>query len=297
MSEQNVVAVEQQEETQVADAAFQKDITDSVFRRISNLEKSNGIKLPEGYNPGNALKAAYLKLQTVVDKNKKLAIKVCTRESIINSLFDMCIQGLSPAKNQCYFIVRGDELTLMRSYFGTVAVLKRLKGVDDVFAQVVYKGDVFEYAIEGGNVMVTKHEQKLENINLDSIIGAYCVIVKNGKPRCEIMTMAQIRQAWSHTTNGGGVQREFPDQMAKRTVINRGAKMYVNTSDDDDELIEAINNSTEAEYVADPTENGDPVSLPAPQQALPEKPIVIDSEAVSEAVAEYAATERRKPGF
>ena len=297
MSEQNVVAVEQQEETQVADASFQKDITDSVFRRISNLEKSNGIKLPEGYNPGNALKAAYLKLQTVVDKNKKLAIKVCTRESIINSLFDMCIQGLSPAKNQCYFIVRGDELTLMRSYFGTVAVLKRLKGVDDVFAQVVYKGDVFEYAIVGGNVMVTKHEQKLENINLNNIVGAYCVIVKNGKPRCEIMTMEQIRQAWTHTTNGGGVQREFPDQMAKRTVINRGAKMYVNTSDDDDELIEAINNSTEAEYAADPTENGDPVSLPAPQQALPEKPIVIDSEALSEAAAQYAETERRKPGF
>ena len=299
MTEQQVITVEQQEDqTQpVADAAFQKDITDSVFRRISNLEKSNGIKLPEGYNPGNALKAAYLKLQTVVDKNKKLAIKVCTRESIINALFDMCIQGLSPAKNQCYFIVRGDELTLMRSYFGTVAVLKRLKGVDDVFAQVVYKGDVFEYAIVGGNILVTKHEQKLENINLNNIVGAYCVIVKDGKPRCEIMTMEQIKQAWTHSTNGGGVQREFPDQMAKRTVINRGAKMYVNTSDDDDELIEAINNSTEAEYATDPTENGDPVSLPAPQQALPEKPIVIDSEAVAETVAEYAATERRKPGF
>lgn len=299
MTEQQVITVEQQEDqTQpVAEAALQKDITDSVFRRISNLEKSNGIKLPEGYNPGNALKAAYLKLQTVVDKNKRLAIKVCTRESIINALFDMCIQGLSPAKNQCYFIVRGDELTLMRSYFGTVAVLKRLKGVDDVFAQVVYKGDVFEYAIVGGNILVTKHEQKLENINLNNIVGAYCVIVKNGKPRCEIMTMAQIRQAWSHTSNGGGVQNEFPDQMAKRTVINRGAKMYVNTSDDDDELIEAINNSTEAEYAADPTENGDPVSLPAPQQVIAEKPIVIDSEALSEAATQYAETERRKPGF
>ena len=298
MSEQrNMLAEQEAAQVQVgADPVAQKDITDSVLRKVNELEQAKTIKMPAGYNPGNALKSAWLKLQTVVDKAKNPALQVCTRVSIANALFDMCIQGLTPAKNQCYFIVRGTELTLMRSYFGTAAVLKRLNGVEDVFAQVVYKGDVFEYSIDGGNIVVTKHEQKLENINTDNIVGAYCVIVKDGKPRCEIMTMTQIRQAWTHTTNGGGVQKEYPDQMAKRTVINRGAKMYVNTSDDADELIESINRSTENEYDDSPVENGEPVSLPAAPAALPaaQPAIEIPAEAVAQP---EAVPERRKPGF
>ncbi len=298
MSEQRNMLAEQ-EAAQIrmgADPIAQKNITDSILRKVNELEQSKTIKMPASYNPGNALKAAWLKLQTVVDKAKNPALQVCTQVSIANALFDMCIQGLTPAKNQCYFIVRGNELTLMRSYFGTAAVLKRLNGVEDVFAQVVYKGDVFEYVIDGGNIVVTKHEQKLENINTDNIVGAYCVIIKDGMPRCEIMTMTQIRQAWTHTTNGGGVQKEYPDQMAKRTVINRGAKMYVNTSDDADELIESINRSTENEYEDSPVENGEPVSMPAAPVALPAAQPAIEFPAETVARAE-TATERRNPGF
>lgn len=303
MSEQRNMLAEQNEQQMPAqtEEIQQRDITDSILRRVNSLEESKTIKMPQGYNPGNALKSAWLKLQTVVDKNKQPALQVCTKTSIINALFDMCIQGLTPAKNQCYFIVRGNELTLMRSYFGTCAVLKRLNGVEDVFAQVVYKGDAFEYEIDGGNIVVTKHEQKLENIDTDKMVGAYCVIVKDGKPRAEIMTMAQIRKAWAKTTNGGGVQKEYPDQMAKRTVINRGAKMYVNTSDDSDELIEAINHSTEAEYDNEPMENGEPVSLPEPAAALPaptqQPAIELPDEPVAQPEPVQQQRQRRKPGF
>lgn len=254
----------------------QKDIADSVLKRVMELQDKETLSLPKNYNPGNALKSAWLIIKGLTDKNKRPALDVCTKESVINSLFDMCIQALSPAKKQCYFIVRGDQLTLSRSYFGTCAALKRLNGIEDVYAQVIYKDDVFEYEIKNGNIIVTKHEQKLANIDLAKIVGAYSVIIKNGEPRCELMTMQQIQTAWSHTSSNGAVQREYPDQMAKRTVINRGAKMYVNTSDDADEIIEAINRTTEAEYsdavYTDFAEdNGAEVQLPAtPQNALPE---------------------------
>ena len=36
--------------------------------------------------------------------------------------------------------------------------------------------------------------------------------------------------------------------MAKRTVLNRAAKMFINTSDDSDLLTGAINNTTENEF-------------------------------------------------
>ncbi|MEK1438368.1 recombinase RecT, partial [Limosilactobacillus fermentum] len=41
---------------------------------------------------------------------------------------------------------------------------------------------------------------------------------------------------------------KFSDEMAKRTVINRAAKMFINTSDDSDLLTGSINAATEAEY-------------------------------------------------
>lgn len=275
--------------------ATQKDITDSVMKRITELEGRPGFKMPQGYSPNNALKSAWLKLQTVEDRDKNKALAVCTPTSIANALFDMCIQGLSPAKNQCYFIVYGKELTLMRSYFGTAAVLKRLNGVEDVFAQVVYQDDIFEYEIDGGNIVITRHDQKLENIDMDKIVGAYCTIVKNGKARSEIMTKKQIDKSWSKTKNGGSVQKEFPDQMAKRTVINRAAKMYVNTSDDADELIESINRTTENEYENRPPENGDEVRIPEPP-----KGDVIEGEGTvgePEPVEEPKTEKSRKPGF
>ncbi|MGO0053923.1 recombinase RecT, partial [Streptococcus suis] len=40
----------------------------------------------------------------------------------------------------------------------------------------------------------------------------------------------------------------FPQEMAKRTVINRAAKQFFNTSDDSDILIEAVNRTTENEF-------------------------------------------------
>lgn len=299
MGTNNTAADKTTQPTQPAEQSelLQKDITDTVMRKVAALEKDGAIKLPATYSAGNALKAAWLKIQTVQDKNKMPALQVCTRNSVANALFDMCIQGLSPAKNQCYFVVRGDQLTLMRSYFGTCAALKRLHGVEDVFAQVIYQDDVFEYIIERGNIVITKHEQKLENINLDKIVGAYSVIVKDDKPRCEVMTMAQIKQSWSHTTTGGGVQREYPDQMAKRTVINRGAKMYVNTSDDSDIMIESINRTTENEYESTFVENDEPLAFPEPAHAvLPEPGGQIELEIPDKKEPAPVET-RRKPGF
>jgi len=162
----------------------------------------------------------------------------------------MVIQGLSPAKKQGYFIVYGNQLQFMRSYFGTMAVTKRLEAVQDVVAQVVYEGDTFEYAIENGRKKIIKHESRIENVDLNKIAGAYCLIIlKDGNCHTEIMNMAQIKISWSKSKmKENRVQQEFADQMAMRTVINRACKYYANTSDDSDLLIESFNRTTQAEY-------------------------------------------------
>lgn len=237
-------------------ALIKKDTVDVVASRIKEFQEKGEIHFPPNYSPENAMKSAWLILQETKDRNGNPALEVCTRDSIANALLDMVVQGLSPAKKQGYFIVYGNNLNFMRSYFGTMAVTKRLNGVEDIFAQVIYEGDDFEFTIQKGTKKIVKHSQKLENIDINKIVGAYCTIIYgDGKEFTEIMTKKQIDQAWSKTKmKSNSVHREFPEEMAKRTVINRTCKLFANTSDDSDLLIESFNRSTEAEYAGGPEE-------------------------------------------
>ncbi|WP_343311234.1 RecT family recombinase [Bacillus atrophaeus] len=227
-------------------AIIQKDITDDVNKSLTRLQ-DDGLVLPSNYNASNALKSAFFKLQEVRDKNGKPALEVCSRESIANSLLDMVVQGLSPAKTQCYFIVYGNQLQLNRSYFGTQAVLKRLTNVKDIWSNVIFDGDVFDYEIVGGREKLLKHETKFQNRDND-ILGAYAVIKTiEDEEILTVMTRKEIETSWTQAKTKS-VQNKFPQEMAKRTVINRAAKSFINTSDDSDLLVQAINNSTENEY-------------------------------------------------
>lgn len=228
-------------------AIIQKDITDDVNRSLTRLQE-DGLVLPPNYNASNALKSAFFKLQEVQDKSGKPALEACTRESIANALLDMVVQGLSPAKTQCYFIVYGTKLQLNRSYFGTQAVVKRLNNVKDIWANVIYKGDVFDYEVTGGRERLIKHETKFEHRD-NEILGTYAIVKTiDDEEVLTVMTRKEIDASWSQSKTSQSVHKKFPQEMAKRTVINRAAKAYINTSDDSDLLIDAINRSTENEY-------------------------------------------------
>ncbi|AMQ06772.1 recombinase RecT [Sporosarcina psychrophila] len=230
-------------------AIIQKDITDSVNTNLARLQE-DGLILPANYNASNALKSAFFKLQETKDKSGKAALDVCTRDSIANSLLDMVVQGLSPAKTQCYFIVYGTQLQLNRSYFGTQAVLKRLTNVKDIWANVIYQDDVFDYENDRGREKLLSHKTAFENRDKD-IIGAYAIVQTGDKEVLTVMTKKEIDASWSQSKTQQAVHKKFPQEMAKRTVINRAAKGFINTSDDSDLLVESINNTTENEYEND----------------------------------------------
>lgn len=250
------MAKEKKNEVQTEGAIVKKNIAEAVLSRVNAMQESGGLVLPPDYNAGNALTAAYLDIQKTVDKNGKPAEQVCTPESATRALLDMVVQGLSPEKKQCYFVVHGNQLTLMRSYNGTVAAVKRFAGVKDVFAQVIYKGDEFEMEIDPttGKRKVTKHGQSLEDIEEGTIRGAYAsVVFEDGTIYQEIMTMDEIRKAWSQGAAKGDspAHRKFAQEMAKKSVINRACKLFINTSTDAQPLSEAFNRTTAAEHEAD----------------------------------------------
>lgn len=220
---------------------------------IGNLERlrEQGLEMPPGYSPQNALKSAFFELTNNTGGNllQMAATNQEMKTSISNALLDMVIQGLSPAKKQCYFIKYGNKVQLMRSYFGTMAVLDRVTGGADITPVVVRQGDDFQVGMNGPNMVVTKHETKFENLD-NEIVAAYVVIkLANGKEITTVMTKKQIDQSWAKSKmKGSGPQKEFPEEMAKRTVINRAAKSLINTSNDNDLLVQAAKDTLENEF-------------------------------------------------
>ena len=222
----------------ISKTASQQLVANSVTKDFQDLVEAQGFKVPDGYHVANALQEAVATLPTVK------GITSVSADSIKKTLFDMVVQGLSPAKTQVYFIAYGNQLQMQRSYFGTQQVLKRLKDIKDIQAYVVRKDEEFDvdYDENGGLIVKAHHTDfmKLDN----EIVGAYAVITKaDGEKQYEVMTKKQIDTSWGQARSTN-VHKKFPEEMAKRTVINRAAKNIINTSGDDDNLIAAINSTT-----------------------------------------------------
>ncbi|HEN5794195.1 TPA: recombinase RecT [Streptococcus agalactiae] len=218
----------------------QKQVTSNVATRINQMKDSDGLMIAPKYSVSNALSSAYYAL-----KNGNLLNK--DQDSIYNALLDMVTQGLSPAKNQCYFVPYGNAVKLTRSYFGTMKVVKQLPEVKDIYAEVIYKGDEFKIKNENGRKVFVSHDTDWMNAD-NEIVGAYCIIEKEDSEKIlTVMTKKEIDKSWSKAKTKN-VQNDFPQEMAKRAVINRAAKQFFNTSDDNDLFVDAVNRTTENEY-------------------------------------------------
>lgn len=265
------------------DVAINNKFIDGLATQLEE-KKKYGLAFPENYSVSNALNSAYLMLQDMTVKRKRgndwveeKVLDVCTKQSIASSLMDMTVQALNPMKKQCYFVTFGNKLTLMRSYQGTMAVARRV-GATDIRAEVVYEGDTFKYHIENGYKVIDEHTQDFKNIDNEKIVGAYAIVDHPGfVPYVEIMNISQIKKSWAKgkadLSKANDVHNEFADQMAKKTVINRACKNFINSSDDAYlmETFDRTTNNEEVDVVAeqvaeDVAQNANSVPFPGAAQ-------------------------------
>lgn len=234
-------------------ALVEKDISDSVLTKINDMVGKSELVLPEGYNAGTALRSALLTIKEAKDKNGKTALEVCTTTSVASALLNMCIQGLDPSKRQCYFIVYGNLLTLFRSYFGTQAALRRaVPSVGKIVADLAHEGDEYEWDVnQYGERYITRiTSDPLMNVGKPFKFGFCNIFDHDGNLLgSTVMTWEQIKISWAKTRSGGQTQKEFPEEMAKRTLINRACKHILNSSVESNSVVAAaFNQTTDNEY-------------------------------------------------
>lgn len=256
---------------------MQEETVNHILERVNVMEQAGELRLPEGYNAGNALRSAWLYLQTIETRTKQKAIDVCTKESICECLMQMCIKGEHPMQH-CYFIPCGNSLEYWERYTGKYMRAKRDTEVARVNAQVVYEGDEFTYTVdEDGQYQFVSHKTSIENIDIAKIKSAYAVVInKDGSRHLEIMTIEQIKKAWGQGAARGqsGAHTNFTDQMCKKTIIARACKIALDSTSDNEseELRMTPPDESEAQMeLANLEQEHKQIAAAATRQQLPPK--------------------------
>lgn len=220
-------------EKQEVSQKINKNLADRVFESLTVREEKGMLDIPKNYSVSNALTSFYFEAQNAVGFSK------ATQSSIAEAMMKMVSLGLTPTKNQVYPIVYGDKMTCFVSYFGRIALVDRLKGTErSPRAVIIYEGDEVDIKINDGMVIVENHTTSWENVQKGNIVGAYATMKYNGQEEHEVMTLAQIKEAWGGAKGSSGNERaKFTTEFVKRTVLNRLTKRIINTSNDEDLLL------------------------------------------------------------
>ena len=289
----------QNQNTQLAEV--KKDISVQVLAKIDAFQKSGELKLPKDYNPENALKSAYI----ILSDPKNNILEKCNKASIAEALLKMVVYGVSPIKKQCYFIPYGDKLECSVSYAGNIVTAKRYGNLKSIKANAIFEGDEFEFEVDAitGRRKVIKHKQTLESVGSNKVKGAYAVYQLNdGSVDVEVMNISQIQASWNQGGSKGNspAHKNFADQMACKTVINRACKLLISSSDDsilydpleDERVIDVT--AEDLQHEISQEANKEPLTF---NSSKVEEANVIDAEEVKSETLEMTFEKPNEPGF
>ena len=212
-----------------------KNMGDSVYNQLATLNNNGVMPIPSNYNMGLALTKANFK---ILDDSKLMA---CTNESKVSALLSMATLGLSLDKQQGYFIPMGNKCTFMPSYLGKVACLKRIKGVKNVVADVIYKDTQYELTCDevGLDTIKIIKPAPLNKRTNDDVVGAWAKVFVNKdifgfSEFTTIMTIDDIKNSWSMGNANGKSKAHngFKGEMAKKSALSRLTKNFLSTCDD-----------------------------------------------------------------
>lgn len=225
---------------------------EQITSRINSLLDDKAIDLPSGYSATNAMRSAFLmfqdqkvKVNTPEGEKEFPVLEICSQASIANSLMKMVVQGMNPAKQQCYFIPYRTksgsyELNYQRSFGGSYALAKRVKPeMTEITGAAIYKDDIFSFGVDAktGRKYIIEHTPKLENQIAENVIGAYAIVnYADGTSSAVVKSMPQIRKAWEQGATKGAspAHKNFTDEMAIKTVISSACKLLIMASNDVD---------------------------------------------------------------
>lgn len=212
-----------------------------VERDLSKMASEFEKVLPPSITP-----EAFVRIcKTAIAKQPELL--ETTPRSIFESAMQCAQDNLLPDGREAAFVVRNMKVIVdgIDTYVKTCTympmvkgIMKRLKEqgeVTSVFAYCVHENDFFEFAL-GDNPTISHKPPAMQDRG--KIIGAYAIFKKDNEVlHREVMNLLEIEKVrQSSTTKGFSPWNSFFEEMARKTVVRRGAKYVIHSQKSNDVL-------------------------------------------------------------
>lgn len=155
----------------------------------------------------------------------------CTPESVLNCLLQLSQYGLEPDGRRAHLIPYGQECTMILDYKGIAELALRSGLVSTLHADVVHRGDIFEYSL--GKVI--KHTPWFLRCDKDRpekegevfAVYAFCEN-KDGTTSSAVLSYDEVESVRKRSKAGNnGPWRTDWNEMAKKTAFRRLSKWLV----------------------------------------------------------------------
>ena len=147
-----------------------------------------------------------------------------SKEVLATALVRSAQDNLDALNNEVY-IYKGynDKLTYTPSYKGLrkMAIEKSVRPIKDIYAKPIFESDIVEEIFMDGESKLTYKSNFMKRGKWIGVL-AVCVF-KDGSEIYELMDMEQINAVKAKSRNSGA-WKDFPQEMAKKSVIRRLCK-------------------------------------------------------------------------
>jgi len=183
----------------------------------SELDRISGA-LPESFNKQ---RFALNFVSLIQDKPE---LQKYSKEVLATALVRSAQDNLDALNNEVYIYKGyGDKLTYTPSYKGLrkMAIEKSVRPIKDIYAKPIFEGDTVEEVFADG---AAKLIYKSNFMKRGKWIGVFAVCVfKDDSEIYELMDMNDINAVKAKSRNSGA-WKDFPQEMAKKSVIRRLCK-------------------------------------------------------------------------
>ncbi len=163
----------------------------------------------------------------LTELRKTPALAKCDPYSFMGALIQAAQLGLEPGSGlgHAYLIPFGTTVQLIVGYQGMIDLAMRSGKVDSIYADLVYKGDEFDYFVQDGKQKLQHRPNFSSDRHPDDIIAIYAIAqIKGGSVMIEVMTPLEVQTVEIGSRKGSNmspVWKKYWAEMAKKTVIRR----------------------------------------------------------------------------
>lgn len=204
-------------QTRASTAKRPTDRASTINAYLEKMKPQIALALPKAMSADRLARIALTSIRTTPK------LLECSVESLMGAVMLAAQLGLEPGPlGHAYLVPYKSEATLIIGYRGMIDLARRSDQIVSIAAHVVHEHDEFEftYGLEENLV----HKPAWQNPGVP--VGAYMVAkLKDGGHVIEVMSLEEIEavRARSKSPNSGPWVTDW-EQMARKTVIRRGAK-------------------------------------------------------------------------